>query len=167
MPVIDWSSVVPITAETVTIAVGSFMGLSVIAGILIFRIGMQLGPMLFRTIAQVMGDKPQAADLDPGLIAGPGYNQRGIYVGYVDYESDDYYREARGVTRDPDEIDEAIGRHRRIQRTNFERSHSDAFEEHTDEEMEELYNAIDFRDVDDPNDTAWNIGAEYHRRNLG
>ena len=61
----DFSSVVPVDASALLNSVGAFMGLSIIGAILMFRIGLRFGPMLFRGIQQAF---QRGAVLDWGVF---------------------------------------------------------------------------------------------------
>ncbi|MBI5303773.1 MAG: hypothetical protein HY868_16680 [Chloroflexi bacterium] len=51
----DFDAAVPISAADLQSAVAGFMGLSIVGGILVWKIGIRLGPQLLATIGRVLG----------------------------------------------------------------------------------------------------------------
>lgn len=51
----DFDAAVPLTAGDLQTAVASFMGLSIVGGLLVWKIGTRLGPQLFGTIGRILG----------------------------------------------------------------------------------------------------------------
>lgn len=61
MPVIDYDSLVPLDAGSLQTAIVGFMGLSIIGAILVFKIGLRLGPVLVGALARVVS-RPGSLD---------------------------------------------------------------------------------------------------------
>jgi hypothetical protein len=51
----NFTSAVPLSATDLQTAIAGFLGLSIVGGILMFKIGVRVGPQLFAAIGRVLG----------------------------------------------------------------------------------------------------------------
>jgi hypothetical protein len=50
----DFNAAVPLSAGDLSTAIAGFLGLSIVGGILMFRIGARVGPQLFAAIGRLL-----------------------------------------------------------------------------------------------------------------